>query len=292
MWSVPCYNRVMSTIHEETVPVALTIAGSDSGGGAGIQADLRSFRAFGVHGCTAITALTAQNPHHVTGIQATTADILRQQLACIAEDFAVAAVKTGMLFNAELIHVVGEFRDSFGQAPWVIDPVMVATSGSRLLAPEAETALMEKVIPHATLITPNLPEAAVLLGDATLPQSPEEMVAIATRLQARYGVAALVKGGHLSERSAMDVLCDHEGKCYRIETPTIPNPPTTHGTGCALSSAIAANLALGRNVMEAILQAKAYLMDLLAAGASAGRAAVYGPEGADYDTDLVACTRL
>ncbi len=276
----------------DVVPVALTIAGSDSGGGAGIQADVRSFRAFGVHGCTAIAALTAQNPHRVAGVYPASAENLRLQLECVAEDFSVAAVKTGMLFNAELVRVVGEFRQRFGSAPWVIDPVMVATSGARLLAPEAEAALMEFILPGASLITPNLPEAAVLLGDAVLPSSPEAMVEVARRLHARYGVAALVKGGHLAERSAADILCDAQGQCYRIETPTIPNPLTTHGTGCALSSAIAANLALGRDILGSILQAKAYLMDLLAAGAMAGRAAVYGPEGSAYETELVVCERL
>ncbi len=285
----------MSTLHETIIPVALTIAGSDSGGGAGIQADLRSFRAFGVHGCTAITALTAQNPHRVAGIQATSTEILRQQLTCIAEDFKVAAVKTGMLFNAELIHVVSEFKSAFGEAPWVIDPVMIATSGGRLLAPDAEQALMDTIIPHATLITPNLPEAVALMGEdaPSLPTTVDEMITLAQQLHVRYGgIATLVKGGHLSERSATDILCDATGTCYKIETPTIPNPPTTHGTGCALSSAITANLALGRDVITSILQAKAYLMDLLAAGAYAGNAAVYGPEGADYETDVVSCTRL
>ncbi len=274
------------------MPVALTIAGSDSGGGAGIQADLRSFRAFGVHGCTAITALTAQNPHHVTGVQAATADILRRQLACIQEDFHVSAVKTGMLFNAELIRVVAEFREAFGAAAWVIDPVMVATSGARLLEAEAESALMTGLLSGATLITPNLPEAVALLNETTLPTTVEEMAEVAGRLHARYSAAVLVKGGHLASRSAADIFCDYDGACYRIETPTIPHPLTTHGTGCALSAAIAANLALGRDVMTSIFQAKAYLMDLLSAGAYAGAAAVYGPEGADYETDVVLCERL
>ncbi len=276
----------------ELVPVALTIAGSDSGGGAGIQADLRSFRAFGVHGCTAITALTAQNPHRVAGVQAASSEILRAQLQCLAEDFHVNAVKTGMLFNADLIKATAEFLDAFPGAQWVIDPVMVSTSGARLLLPEAEEALQTLLLPHATLITPNLPEAMVLLGQDTEPTTLQELQAMAQALQARYHAAILMKGGHTKEHPASDIFCDNEGNCYLIETPAIPNPLTTHGTGCALSSAITANLALGRPLLDAIRQAKAYLMDLLAAGASAGNAAVYGPEGAAYETDIVTCQRL
>ncbi len=282
----------MSTLTQSEIPVAVTIAGSDSGGGAGIQADLRSFRAFGVHGCTAITALTAQNPHGVTGVLGATPEILRKQLECIAEDFDVCAVKTGMLLNADLIRVVAEMQQCFPSAAWVIDPVMVATSGARLLDPEAEETMMTDLLPKATLITPNLPEAMVLAGTDECPTTREDLRALACALHQRYHTAVLLKGGHTEAHPASDIFCDAEGTTYLIETPVIPNPLTTHGTGCALSSAITANLALGRPLLEAILQAKAYLMDLIAAGAIAGKAAVYGPEGADCETDVVTCERI
>ncbi len=282
----------MPTIQPDFMPVAVTIAGSDSGGGAGIQADLRSFRAFGVHGCTAITALTAQNPHHVAEVLPATPKILRAQLQCLAEDFHVNAVKTGMLFNAELIKVTAEFYTAFPGAQWVIDPVMVATSGARLLLPEAEAALQTLLLPHASLITPNLPEAMALLNQTTPPTTLHELQKMAQALHVHYHAAILMKGGHTKEHPASDIFCDHDGRCFLIETPTIPNPLTTHGTGCALSSAITANLALGRPLLNAILQAKAYLMDLLAAGTYAGNAAVYGAESSIYETDIVSCQAL
>lgn len=280
-----------NSLSKQQVPVALSIAGSDSGGGAGIQADLRSFRAFGVHGCTAITALTAQNPHGVRGIQGATAELLRGQLESIAEDFDVGAVKTGMLLNAELIGVTVAFRDVFNAAQWVVDPVMVATSGARLLKDDAIALLRESLLPRATLITPNLPEAEALLGCLPL-DSLSAMHEAAEALHAQLGAAVLLKGGHSKTHASADVFCDASGACCRIETPMIEAPLTTHGTGCALSSAIAANLALGVPLKDAIITAKAYLLNLLSAASPAGRAAVYGPETAAYDRSAVVCERL
>lgn len=285
------YNSAMKRTSKQQVPVALTIAGSDSGGGAGIQADLRSFRAFGVHGCTAITALTAQNPHGVSGIQGATTAMLRGQLERIAEDFEVQAVKTGMLLNARLIRVVADFREAFGKAQWVVDPVMVATSGARLLKPDAVALLRRELLPRATLITPNLPEAEALLDCAPL-SSQKAIQAAVQELHARLGTAVLLKGGHARKGAAVDIFCNAQGTCYRIATPEVKHPLTTHGTGCALSSAIAANLALGLPLLEAIVQAKAYLLTLLSAARPAGNAAVYGPEQTPPPRDLVQCDAL
>lgn len=257
------------------VPVALTIAGSDSGGGAGIQADLRAFRDLGVHGCNAITALTAQNPHGVSGIMPATPEILRGQLERIAEDFTVGAVKTGMLVDAPRIAVVADALPQF-VCPWVIDPVMVATSGARLLDSDAVKILRERLLPKATLITPNLPEAQALLDDASPIHTLDGQISLAQRLHAMLGVAVLVKGGHAKERPSADILASASGT-WLFESPTIPSPLTTHGTGCALSSAIAARLALGDALPDAIVAAKDYVLGLLSVAAPAGRAAVYAP---------------
>lgn len=257
------------------VTVALTIAGSDSGGGAGIQADLRAFRDFGVHGCSAITALTAQNPHGVSGVMAASPEILRGQLERVVEDFAVGAVKTGMLMDATRIAVVADFLSRL-HCPWVVDPVMVATSGARLLDAAAIATLREQLLPYATLVTPNLPEAQALLGDSAPAATLEAQIDAARRLYVDLGAAVLVKGGHAKDRPATDILCCAEG-IWRFDAPTCAPPLTTHGTGCALSSAIAAGLALGHNLREAITAAKDYVFGLLCATEPAGRAAIYAP---------------
>lgn len=256
-------------------PVALTIAGSDSGGGAGIQADLRSFRDFGIHGCSAITALTAQNPHGVRAIQATVPEILRAQLEAVAEDFALGAVKTGMLLNERLIAVVADFRRALPEVPWVVDPVMIATSGARLLEPEAIARMEADLLPFATLITPNIPEAMDLLGEADAPANVAAMRTLAERLAERLGVAVLLKGGHFAEAPALDLLVQPGCAPIELTEAAVAAPLTTHGTGCALSSAIAANLALGRDLLSAIRTAKRYIVHLLSRTQLAGRAAVY-----------------
>ncbi len=272
------------------VPAALTIAGSDSGGGAGIQADLRAFRDYGIHGCSAITALTAQNPHRVSGIMAATPEILRGQLERIAEDFTVDAVKTGMLVDAPRIAVVADFLPQL-TCPWVIDPVMVATSGAHLLDANAVATLRERLLPHATLITPNLPETQVLLGDRTPTQTTDAQIDAARRLHTQLGGAVLVKGGHTPNHPARDILCSHEGT-WLLDAPTIPHPLTTHGTGCALSAAIAARLALGDPLLDAILHAKAYVLNLLAATHPAGHAAVYDTPRPLWNVRHIIATRL
>ena len=274
------------------VPVALTIAGSDSGGGAGLQADLRSFRAFGVHGCSVVSALTAQNPHGVRASLGVPPDFLRAQLEAVAEDFDVRAVKTGMLFNAETIEAVADSRHLFPSAQWVIDPVMVATSGAPLLDASAVSVLRARLLPGASLITPNLPEASALLGRTSPISSFAEMVASARALREQVASPILLKGGHLADAPAVDVLADAQGKLWRVEAPTIPNPATTHGTGCALASAIAANLALALPLLEAVAEAKAYLLNLLSSARPAGRAAVYAPEAHTFSRRDVAITPL
>jgi len=251
-------------------PVALTIAGSDSGGNAGIQADLRAMHAFGVHGCTAIATLTAQNPSGVRGVFPVTPAFLAQQLEAVFEAYAVGAVKTGMLLNAGLIDAAAAVLAAHPAVPKVVDPVMIATSGARLLEPEAVVALMTRLLPLATLITPNLPEAAALLG---YPVADAGAAADAAReLAARFGCAVLVKGGHDARHAATDALCV-VGRLYRLTCPVVRRPLSTHGTGCTLSAAIAAALACGLPLIDAVVAAKSYLYDAIRTGRVVGPAA-------------------
>ena len=273
----------------EPYPVCLTIAGSDSGGGAGLQADLRAFRHFRVHGCTAITAVTAQNPLRVAAVQPVAADILRAQLDCVADAFALAAIKTGMLADAERVRVVADFLPRLAGVPLVVDPVMVATSGARLLAPDAIGLLRECLLPAATLVTPNLPEAELLLGRSL---APGDYPAAARALHERFGAAILLKGGHNPEHPADDFLCEADGTLWRLSAPAVLHPLTTHGTGCTLSAAIAANLARRRPLLKAVRRAKGWLLALLSAGVPAGRAAVYGDAPEDGEPDAVAVQHL
>ncbi len=259
----------------ENIPVALTIAGSDSGGGAGIEIDLRTFWAHGVHGCAAITALTAQNPFGVGLVQGAEPAVLRDQLGRVADAFALRAAKTGMLLNAALIGVAADFAEAHPALPLVVDPVMVATSGARLLDDSAVGVLTARLLPRATLLTPNLPEAAALLG-RPLPAVEAAPQAAARALAERLGVRVLLKGGHAAARASLDLLAAPEGACLAFEAPRVEAPLTTHGTGCALSAAIAAGLALGQSLREAVAAAKAYVANLLASAVPAGRAAVYG----------------
>ncbi len=273
---------------------ALTIAGSDSGGGAGIQADLRAFRAFGVHGCSAITSLTAQNPHGVRNILGIPPAFLHDELACIAEDFKIGAVKTGMLLNAPLIEAAAAHINAFPEAPWVVDPVMIATSGARLLDNAAIAALRERLLPFASVITPNLPEAMVLLGEPEpLKKTPDALAKLARRLCDKLaGPTVLLKGGHNPNAPATDFLAEPSGALWQIDAPALDHPATTHGTGCTLSAAIAANLALNHPLQTAIAEAKAYLLNLLAAGAPQGKTAVYGPEGNTFSAQAIRFTAL
>lgn len=251
-------------------PVALTIAGSDSGGNAGIQADLRTFHGFGVHGCTAVAALTAQNPAGVTGVLAVPPEFLRQQLDAIFAAYDVRAIKTGMLLNAGLIRVVADVLQRRGRTvPLVIDPVMVATSGARLLEDAAVTMLIRRLLPLASLITPNLPEAELLLGH---PVADAAAAGEAAReLSVRFRCAVLVKGGHgsLADR-ASDVLCAGAGKLVRLRTPVVRKPLSLHGTGCTLSAAITASLATGRSLTEAAVEGKAFVYEAIRHGRTLG----------------------
>ena len=245
--------------------IALTIAGSDSGGGAGIQADLKTFAALGVHGTSAIACLTAQNPKQVLRVEACSPKILRQQLEAVFAELPPAAVKTGMLFSAENIKLVADFFRplSFARrpAPLVVDPVMMATSGTRLLKPAAEKILREKLLPLATLITPNLDEAEILAEQKI--RAPEDLRSAARKIVSRYGGAALVKGGHLKNcREAIDVFFDGETELL-LSAPFVKGV-STHGTGCTYSAAICAALALGHGLPHAVEIGKNFITDAIA----------------------------
>ena len=249
-----------------TPPIALTIAGSDPSGGAGIQADLKTFTALGVYGATIITALTAQNTQGVTGIHAVPPDFIDLQADTLAVDLKIGAVKTGMLGDRATVETVAGIllRRDFG--PVVVDPVMVATSGDVLLSPDAIGAVVQRLVPLAAVLTPNLYEAAHLLGDAVA-GSIEAMEDQARRLRQLGAEAVLVKGGHGSGPDAVDVLATDCG-IVQLSAPRIATT-NTHGTGCTLAAAIAAHLAGGSgHVEEAVRAAKAFLSEALASGAN------------------------
>ena len=245
---------------------ALTIAGSDSGGGAGIQADLKTFAALGCYGMSAITALTAQNTVAVTGIHAVPPAFIAQQIDAVMEDIGVDAVKIGMLHSSEVIRTVTERLVHYGVRDVVLDPVMVAKSGDRLLQDEAVEALRTVLLPVARVITPNLPEASVLLEG---PIEGLEQMKEACRALADLGPeAVLLKGGHLGGERSPDLLYVRtDGGLSVLEAERIETA-NTHGTGCTLSSAIAAYLARGYGLGEAIGEAKAYITQALRAGAA------------------------
>lgn len=286
----------------KTLPIALTIAGSDSGGGAGIQADLKTFAALGVHGTSAIACLTAQNPRRVLGVEACSPKMLRQQIEAVFEELTPRAVKTGMLFSVENILAVagifsrggrsspspqrGEGRGAEAKIsrsklktphpsplsawagrgrkhfpPLVVDPVMVSTSGARLLKPSAEKTLKEKLLPLATLVTPNLDEAEILAGQKI--SSPEKMREAARKIHAEFGCAVLLKGGHLKNcREALDVFFD--GETELLLTAPFVRGVSTHGTGCTYSAAICAALALGHDLPSAVEIGKNFITAAIA----------------------------
>ena len=241
------------------LPVALTIAGSDSGGGAGIQADLKTFASLGVHGASAIACLTAQNPRRVLGVEPVSPKMLRLQLEAVFEELPPAAVKTGMLFSAENVRIVAAFfgaRAARPRVPLIVDPVMVSTSGAKLLEPEAVKILTETLLPLAALVTPNLSEAEVLTGHR--PASVEEMREAARQIHSRFGCAALVKGGHLCGVSeAADIFFD--GKTELLLSAPFVKGIRTHGTGCVYSASICAALALGHNLPRAVQIGKQFV---------------------------------
>ncbi|TWB97030.1 hydroxymethylpyrimidine kinase /phosphomethylpyrimidine kinase [Bradyrhizobium macuxiense] len=243
-------------------PVALTIAGSDSSGGAGIQADLKSFAALGVYGASAITALTAQNTTGVSGIHPVPASFVTAQIDAVFSDLDVGAVKIGMVAQAETIAAIADGLKRWAPRHIVLDPVMVATSGDRLLAAEAVDALKTKLFPLASLITPNLPEAAALLNEPVA-SSEADVEQQGKRLLAMGCRAVLVKGGHGHGAESIDYLIEG-ARSIALAAPRIATS-NTHGTGCSLSSAIAAGLAKGEAMETAVRNAKAWISDAIAA---------------------------
>lgn len=251
-----------------SLPIALTIAGSDSGGGAGIQADLKTFTALGCHGTTAITCITAQNPKAVIGIQPIRADMVRRQIEAVFAELPPRAVKTGMLFSTEIINAVADCFEKNPRPPLIVDPVMVATSGAVLLKPTAIRALKERLFPLATLITPNLDETRLLLRRPL--RTLEDLLDAAGDLHDRFGCAVLVKGGHLTlGREAVDVLFD--GKKFTVLKARRVTGVSTHGTGCTYSAAIAANLARKEILLPAIIKAKEFITRAIALSYRAGK---------------------
>lgn len=244
------------------IPIALTIAGSDSGGGAGIQADLKTFSALGVYGASVITALTAQNTKGVTGIHDVPADFITAQLDAVFSDLDVKAVKIGMVARREAIDAIVAGLDRWSPPHVVFDPVMVATSGDRLLSSDAVDALRSKLFPRAHLITPNLPEAAALLNES-IAESEQDIERQGRRLLALGCPAVLIKGGHGHGPESTDYLID-ANSVIRLAAPRIATA-NTHGTGCSLSSAIAAGFAKGNGLERAVRDAKAYISAAIAA---------------------------
>ncbi len=251
--------------------IALTIAGSDSGGGAGIQADLKAFHQFGVHGTSVVTAVTAQNTLGVRAVHAVPPDVVEAQAAAIAEDLPPAAVKTGMLATAALVRLVGALLDRHAWRPCVIDPVMVATSGDRLLDADAEATIREVLVPGAALVTPNLDEAATLAGFPV--RDADSMARAGERILGLGAAAALVKGGHLGGPELVDLLVTPAG-VREFRHPRIATT-STHGTGCTLSAAITAGLALRRPLEVAVADALDYVHRAIAAAPGLGRG--HGP---------------
>lgn len=245
---------------------ALTIAGSDSGGGAGIQADIKTMTVNGVFAMSAITALTAQNTTGVTDILNSTPEFLAHQLDAVFTDIYPDAVKIGMVSSAELIQVIADKLTEYDAKNIVVDPVMVATSGARLISEDAIAVLKEKLLPLALLSTPNIPEAEVLSGMEI--HSPEDMEKAAGRIYDAFGCAVLLKGGH-DLNDANDLLCTGDGLRW-FNGKRIDNP-NTHGTGCTLSSAIASNLAKGMSLEDSVDQAKRYISGALAAMLDLGK---------------------
>ncbi|MEX2482464.1 MAG: bifunctional hydroxymethylpyrimidine kinase/phosphomethylpyrimidine kinase [Gammaproteobacteria bacterium] len=238
-----------------TTAIALTIAGSDSGGGAGIQADLKTFSALGVYGASVLTAITAQNTRGVAAIETLSPQIVTAQIDAVLSDLGVGAIKIGMVANAAIAAAIGDALWAYGRRP-VLDPVMVATSGDRLLAADAVAAVRSMLLPLCQLVTPNLPEAAILADDA-IARTEAEMERQAERILRLGAGAVLIKAGHGTGATADDLLFDGHS-VRRFAAPRLQTR-NDHGTGCTLSAAIAAGLALGLELPEAIGEAKAYL---------------------------------
>jgi hydroxymethylpyrimidine/phosphomethylpyrimidine kinase len=251
-------------------PIALTIAGSDSGGGAGIQADLKTFHAHHVHGLSVIAAITSQNTRGVTAVHSVPSGHIRSQMEAVFDDFPIAAVKTGMLGNAKTVRLVAKELRTRKPAWLVVDPVMISTSGSRLLDEDAVEAMVNELIPLADVLTPNLPEAETLLGYAL--RTPKQRTDAGEALLALGAQSVLLKGGHASGREVVDRYFDERGV---MEIRHARLPREGHGTGCTLASAIAAELASGQTPRAAIRRATAYVHRALKNGYRPGGGAVH-----------------
>ena len=252
---------------EARIPRALSIAGSDSGGGAGIQADLKTFTALGVYGMTAITAVTVQNTLGVSGYQEVDPRIVADQITAVAADIGVDAAKTGMLASAEIVRAVAGAVAESGIERLIVDPVFVSKHGDPLLRDEAVSAMREDLLPLASLVTPNLPETGGLLGREV--SGRDQMEAAARDLLDLGPSAVLVKGGHLEGSAADDLYVDANGSVEWLHAERIATPHT-HGTGCTLSAAITAHLALGEEMEEAVRRAKAFVTDAIRHGLAIG----------------------
>ena len=252
----------------------LSIAGSDSGGGAGIQADLKTFAALGCYGMTAITALTAQNTLGVSAIHGVPPEMLKAQLCAVFDDIGVDAVKIGMLHAPDIVRTVAWALKHYGVKQVVLDPVMVATSGDTLITPTTVQVLVDELFPLATVITPNLDEAALLLSRTI--ESADELEAAARDLFAMGAPAVLLKGGHLPGIEVADLLVTGVGPVQRLASPRIDSR-NTHGTGCTLSSAIASHLALGEPLDRAVALARSYILQAIEQGADVYTGAGHGP---------------
>ncbi len=256
---------------------ALTIAGSDSSGGAGIQADLKTFQAHGVFGMTAITAVTVQNTQKVYDIQEITPEIVKGQIQCLFEDIHIHAVKIGMVSDVALIAAIAEALGQVKRPPVVLDPVMVSKSGYALLKEKAQQALVESLFPLAEVVTPNIFEAERLVGHSIATIA--EMRTAAREILALGARKVVVKGGHLGDAEATDILFD--GEHFRELTSPRYDTPNTHGTGCTFSSAIAANLALGHSFFDAVTRAKTYISGAIRHALDIGRG--HGPTHHFFD---------
>lgn len=260
-------------------PRVLSIAGSDSSGGAGIQADLKTFAALGCYGMTAITALTAQNTLGVRAIHGVPPAMLREQIDAVVEDIGLDAIKIGMLHSPEIVQTVAEAIDRHALKKVVLDPVMVATSGAVLIENPAIAALVRELFRRADVVTPNLDEASLLVGRPL--NNEHDMEAAAQELLAMGAQAVLLKGGHLAGDVVSDLLVTQNGEVHWMRGARI-HSANTHGTGCTLSSAIAAHLALGASLLEAVQAARAYVRAALASGAKVRTGAGSGPLNHSY----------
>jgi hydroxymethylpyrimidine/phosphomethylpyrimidine kinase len=254
----------------------MTIAGSDSGGGAGIQADLKTFQAFGVYGTSTLTAITAQNTVGVTAVHEIPTDVISAQIDAVVSDIGVDAAKTGMLSNAAIIRTVADRVRHWGLQRLVVDPVMVAKSGDRLLREDAVEALIEELLPLAMVLTPNVPEAEVLVGRSLSSES--DIRQAARDIVARGARSVVMKGGHRATESARDLLFD--GRDFNVFDSERFETPNTHGTGCTFSAAITAGLARGLSVIDAVGEAKQYVTEAIRRSPRLGHG--HGPVAHDW----------